>query len=383
MSQQYDFLSGKDLSAISTILQEDVMQALNQAAPLDNIGLIIVSTTRPDITNNPRFIRYIWLDISNPANVIIRQYIGDRTVLVDADVSWGQISVSNLSILTAAFAARSITGGINVGLLKLNADYSSSGGSAFYVLRVDATGKFIEAVSLDQELLDGGLVALNRLATTGLLAGKFVGFNGGVAGYVSITPSVDLIGASRIAVETNIIPGTARFVPRTNIGATALEFITPNSLFNAGELTLDKLFITGALANDIIRMNAGATAWERVTPTLRTTNADAINSGTLSGSTVATAVHTIAHNLGFVPKLVDVRIRMTNAVADIGYNQNDEVSISGYRATTGNVMSTWCADATNITVLIGAATGELPNKGTGVYAGVDETKWFPVVRAWL
>lgn len=380
MSQQHDILSGKDISALSSIEQEDIMQMVNQAEPLDNIGFVIVGDTRPDITNNPRFIRYLWIDISDPDNPSFKRYTGDRAVLLDSDASWQAIGVESLSILTSMFAARSANGGVNVGLIKLNADFSATPASAYYVLSVDATGKFVEAVNINTLVTNAGGLSLAALQTTGLVQGKFLGYNGGVAGYVSIVPSTDLIGVSRIAIETNIVPGTARYVVRTNAAGTALEFVTPNDLFADGELAVARLLAAGAVANDILRYDGAA--WAKVTPSLRLIAGDVANAGILSASNVATQVHTIPHLLGSVPKLVDVRLRMTNAVADIGYNQNDEVPFSGYRASSGNVISSWCADATNITVLFGATTGELPNKASGALAGVDETKWFPIVYAW-
>jgi hypothetical protein len=380
MSAQLDLISGNDLSALSSVTQEDLMQAINKVAPLSNIGLIVASATRPDITNNPRFIRYGWLDITTPSTPVLKAYTADRTTLVDLDASWTTVSGALSSILTSMFAARSASGGVTIDLVKTNSAYTNAG-NGYYLLRVASNGKDVEAVTLDIALSGGGGVALARLDTTGIGAGKFIGYNAGVAGYVSIVPSTDLIGSSRLAVETNVLPaGTPLYVPRTNAAGTALEHVTPNSLFANNELAVARLLATGAQANDVLRFNG--TTWEKVTPTLRMVAADAANSGILGSSSVGSAFQNIAHGLATIPKLIDVRLRQTNAVADIGYNQNDEVPLCAYATTSNNVNGCYAADATNVQVLFHSVTGMLPTKGAGTYAGIDETKWFPVVYAW-
>lgn len=383
MSAQLDLISGNDLSALSSVTQEDLMQAINKVAPLSNIGLIVASTTRPDITNNPRFIRYGWLDITTPSTPVLKAYTADRTVLVDLAASWTTVSGALSSILTSMFATRSITGGVHVGLIKHNSDYSDTGG-AYYLLRVASNGKDVEAVSLDSALSGGGGVGLNRLSTTGLGSGKFIGYNAGAAGYVSITPSTDLIGSSRLAVETNVLPaGTPLYVPRTNAAGTAIEHVTPNSLFANNELAVARLLATGAATNDILRFNG--TTWEKVTPTLRMVAADAINSGTLGGNAISTAVgspHVFPHGLVTIPKLVQVRLRLSAGAADAGYNANDEVDIAGYASTSANTNSTVSCDATYVTIAFRNVTGEMMHKATGIATTITPARWFPVVYAW-
>lgn len=382
MALQNDGLSGLDLSSLSTVTQEQLMQAINGFAPLPNVGFVYVSTTRPDITNNPRMIRFLWLDITTSNNPVFKRYIADRTVLVDANASWEALGVASAAITTAMLATVSATGGVDLARLKTNTGYTDAG-NALYILRVAANGKDVEAVLLNTALTDGGGVALARLSTTGTGANKYLGVAAGSLAYKNLDPANDITSAigNRIPIETAITPGTANYILKTNAGATAPEWAAPSAVFVVNTLPINSLVNTAAVANDIIRYSGSV--WERVTPTLRTTAGDAINSGTISGSSIATQLHTIAHNLSTVPKLVQVRLRMTNAVADLGYNQNDEVDIHGYRTDAGGVVQVGVAiDATNVTVLVGTITGMLPNKATGTYAGADESKWFPVVYAW-
>ncbi len=380
MSEQRDLIAGLDLSPLDDVSQEQTMQAINGITPLPNIGFVYVGTVRPDITNNPRMIRYLWLDITDPANPSFKRYIEDRTTLVDANASWEALGVATGAITTAMLAAVSTTGGVNLARLKTNAGYTDAG-NALYALRVAANGKDIEAVLFDTLVGDAGGMSLARLSTTGIGSQKYLGNSAGALAYKTLDPVNDITAAlgNRIPIATAIVPGTALYIVRTNAAGTALEFVAPNDATLA--ITLAALSATGSAANDIIRSTG--TAWEKVTPTLRLTAGDAINSSSISASTVATQVHTFAHGLGSVPKLVQVRLRMTNAVADIGYNQNDEVDIHSYRTDAGALVQSGVAiDATNVTVLFDTVTGMLPNKATGNYAGVNETKWFPVVYAW-
>lgn len=391
MSQQYDVLSGKDISSQSSISQADAMQMINQAAPLSNIGLVFVGTVRPDITNNPRMIRYLWLDITDPANPIFKRYIADRTVLVDADVSWTSLGVGIGAILTSMLAARSATGGVDVAKLKLNSDYSATLASAFYVLRVAANGKDLEVVSIDTAVADAGGLALNRLQTTGIGAQKYLGYNAGVLAYKYLDPANDITAAlgNRISIGTAIVPGTAKYLIRTNAAGTALEFIQSNNadLFQDGDIAVAKLAQGGAANGDIITWDP-SNKWIKLTPNLGISNSATISvSGVVSTSggtgDFTVQVHTIAHGMAVIPRIVRVVGVQTNAVADIGYNQNDEVDIGCFRTAVNNLhQACVCADATNITIVLATVTSELGAKTTGVYAGIDETKWKVKAYAW-
>src|SRR5689334_24837608 len=95
MAQQNDLAAGFDVSSLSSATQAQLMAMVNQAAPLSNIGFLVVmdglaagaaGTGFPDVTNNPRFVRYIWLDTNpsgvtpvNRASPVFKRYIGAYT----------------------------------------------------------------------------------------------------------------------------------------------------------------------------------------------------------------------------------------------------------------------------------------------------------------
>ncbi len=394
MSTQKDLIAGLDLSPLSSASQEDIMQAINGLAPLTNIGLVFVGTARPDITNNPRMIRYIWLDISDPTNPSFKRYIADRTALADADASWESLGVANGAILTAMMAARSITGGINVGLLKLNSDYSASLGSIYYVLRVAANGKDIEAVSINTAIDDGGGIGLSLIDLAGSGAQKYLKIVAGALTYDYIDPADDITAAfnNRIPVETAIAPGTTRYVLRTNVAADAAEWVAPTGIFSGGELPIASLAQELAVANDLIRWNG--TEWARVFPSLEFVAGSIINFGvslgTLDTLNASAAVNRYAHTFTQTPKIFRATIKnISGGVATAtAHPANYEIPVELVLHNAGNDPQYFglTADPTYVAVSCREAAGAnakvLPYAGGAGYAALTAAEWQLRVYAW-
>jgi len=378
MSAQLDLISGNDLIALSSVTQEDLMQAINKIAPLSNIGLIVASATRPDITNNPRFIRYGWLDISTPSTPVLKAYTADRTVLVDLGASWTTVSGALSSILTSMFAARSATGGVTIDLIKTNSGYTDAG-NGYYLLRVASNGKDVEAVSLDSALSGGGGVALARLATTGIGAGKFIGYSAGIAGYVSITPSTDLIGGSRLAVETNILPaGTPLYVPRTNAAGTAIEHVTPNSLFANNELTIARIAAGAGTAYQTLRRNSANTGneWAQTVKTFTSAN---------TALTASTKILDTAHLLGGLPDSWNAYLACITNDGDYTAG-TDYIDINSCFDTTAELAPAFLVNFTSTLVQVIQTNGNIQvKKRTTVTIGEEYTitlaKWQLIIKA--
>jgi hypothetical protein len=389
MSEQNYIKAGFDLSSVSSASQEQVMQAIAGSTPISNIGFCIVSTTRPDITNNPEMIRFIWLDISTPSNVVLKRYIADRTVLVDADASWETFGVSNLSVLTAMIATRSTTGGVDLTRMKLNSDYSASLGSIYYLIRVAANGKDIEAVSLNTALADGGGVNLARLDLSGSGAQKYLGIDAGALGYKYLDPANDMTSAlgNRIPVSTAIAPGTALYILRTNAAGTAAEWVSPSDVSLA--IAIASLAPGGAAANDIIRFNGSV--WEKVTPSLELTNGATISTTGVLGAInlgSATLTENFAHGLSSAPRLVRAVVRCTANDAATGYVIGDEIDVSCWGEITGadEALFAVYANATNVVVSRvsnSAANAQvIPAVGGNPVAPTALANFTPKVYAW-
>lgn len=106
---------------------------------------------------------------------------------------------------------------------------------------------------------------------------------------------------------------------------------------------------------------------------------------TSSEQTITTAgALTLAHSLGAMPKIVQVRLKCQTA--ENNYSVGDEVMIDffgGYQSgNTGQALSI-VPDATNLNIRYGGATNvfAVPSKTTGIIANLTNTSWKMIVRA--
>lgn len=282
MSQQYDSQAGLDISSLASVSQAQLLQMVNQLGPLSNIGGVIcldgVSTGAagvgfPDVTNNPRFVRYLWLDtnpggtaVINRTTPVFKRYVGAYTgtpanpvITTNLYSNWVAVGVASGAILTDMLAPKSASGGVDITKLKRASDGSIDITKQYYIVRIDSAGQYVEIVSLDTALGDGGGVGLSRIATTGIGASKYLGYNAGVLGYKTLNPANDFTQAlaNRIPITTAMLPGTAKYLVRTNTAGTALEFVASNdaTLFADLDILLSKLAASGAAADEIIKYN--------------------------------------------------------------------------------------------------------------------------------
>ncbi len=100
-----------------------------------------------------------------------------------------------------------------------------------------------------------------------------------------------------------------------------------------------------------------------------------------SGELAATAGATVnlAHGFGAVPKLFRGIIR--NKTTEFGYAVGDEVEI-GSLGNGANLGASICADATNVSAVIGGNGISLIRKDTFVNATITAGNWKVVLRAW-
>lgn len=90
---------------------------------------------------------------------------------------------------------------------------------------------------------------------------------------------------------------------------------------------------------------------------------------------------TLAHGLGAMPTLIQVRLKCTSA--EFGYSIGDEVIFnSGDQNANRGVAIV--PDATNITIRYGSAanTFNVNNKTTGASAAITNASWAMIVKAW-
>jgi len=387
MSAQKDMIAGLDASPLSSISQEQLMEMINGIEPLANIGLVYVGITRPDITNNPRFIRYFWLDITDPTNPSLKRYIADRNSLIDANASWSAFGVSVGAILTTMIAQRSSTGGVDILRMKLNADYSASPANAFWVLRVAANGKDIEVVSLSTAFADSGGIALDAITISGSGPSKYLGIDASALTYKYINPAVDFTSTfgNQIPMETAVFPSTARFIPRTNAAGTAVEWVTPTNIFDNVELPLARLAGGGAVLSDIIRWDGAI--WGKVTPSINIVAGDAQNNGVPSVQDLTQVIHTFnGFGVGVYPKII--RAGIICGTPDGGYGIGDIVDLAAIVDETGDhengASVIYDAITGNVSIVFesGVSTLSIIAKTGGARLNIARTRWFPIVYLW-
>ena len=357
-AQQYDLEPGLNISALSSATAAQLMQLVSQAAPLSNIGGIIFQSTTPDVASNPRFARYIWLDsTTDPA---VAKYYNSGTS------SWTAVAVAALSITNAEISASAA-----IAVTKL------ANGTARYVLRTNAAGTANEFVT-PASILNSDELPVVKLTSNGGTDG-YLKTVSGVTQWVSNTTERTAIQNALSSVPATVLAaGSNNTLLGTN-GSGVVGFATIGSLLANNAIGLNLLAAGGGSSGDLLKFDGSN--WVKATPSLRLTNSDAINSGTLSSSTCATKIHAIAHNLGSAPKLVMATIVCTSA--EVGYSVGDEVSIHTLRNTSSNPTAGYCIDGTNVTIILDDSTDlRLPNKGTGAYAGITEASWTPKVYAW-
>lgn len=372
MSSQYDYEPGLNISALSSITAAQLMQLVSQAAPLANIGGIVYqarttsATTdvtegtagSPDVTNNPRFARYIWMNT----------YASPPTPYY---YNTGTSQWSSQPVATGTIVDASVSASAAIAVTKL------AYGTARYLLRTNAAETANEFVTPASAFNSNELpvVKLTGTGTDGYL--KSIS---GVTQWISDATDRAAIAASLTALNPTVLAAGANNTLLGTNGAGVVEFDTPANLLANGSITLPLLAAGGASSGDILKHDGSN--WVKQTPTINIFSPVAINSGTVVAVLGGATVYTQAHGLGAKPTFVRAVFRCDTA--ELGYSINDEIELWCVRnSATNNNSSSVTSDATNIVVtFVTAAANEIPNKGTGAFAAMTEASWSLKVYAW-
>ncbi len=352
MAQQYDFNAGVDISALTSITQAQLMQMVQQIAPLSNIGGILYQSTTPDVANNARFARYIWLD-STTAPPVAKYYNG---------ASWTAVAVSALSITNAEVSATAA-----IAVTKL------APGTARYVLRTNAAGTANEFVT-PASALNSNELGVIKLTAAG--SDSYLKTVSGVSQWVDQTTERAAIASALSNLSPTVrAPGSNNTLLGTN-GSGVVGFAAIGSLLANNAIGLNLLAVGGATTGQFLRFDGSA--WGPLS--LGLTKA----SGALTSDALANAsLETLAHGLGTAPKNVAFFLVNNTGGAVDGWSNAEEVPAYAVLASDNLPLFTWYADATNVYVRMrDVANLELINKSTGVYGTTASplTGWF--VRAY-
>lgn len=121
MSQDADIVNIIDLSSLGSVTGTQLNQVVNTAQPSANKCLTIVSSASPDLVSNPRYSRFLWLDISVPTAPVLNRYDSINLIWVVVNSEYfdahfepmvvAQVNAALLTIqlITAQLADRAVT----------------------------------------------------------------------------------------------------------------------------------------------------------------------------------------------------------------------------------------------------------------------------------
>jgi hypothetical protein len=362
MALEYDFSSGFDFSSLSSITGSQLMQSINQLAPLSSKGLVIYGSSAPDVASNARYARYLWIDTS-AAPYVVKYYNGAAWV----SITIGAGAITNTMIATAAVSLLAADGTT----YKITRAYDDANDAtkARYMLWLDANGKRVEIASLSSVLAtSSGTIA----GIAGLAAGtddQVLRMNGAAIQWETLNFASSIADGSLTPAKLTV--ATPGYIIRADSGTGIPAYVQ--------YLPLTNIDPTGFVAYQAFRRNTGNTAWEAYSPlrasgTVNSTGAD-------TGVAGVAGLETIAHGLVATP--VTYKLYLKNLITDGGWAVNDEVPIEGFHEiTTGTPAGASYADGTNIYFRYCDDVLRGQNKATGAAFSLTRANWRMVARAW-
>lgn len=384
MAAQFDFIAGVDISSLSSVTQAQLMQMINQIAPLSNIGGIIAqaggslaasidegTNGSPSVTDNPRFARYIWLNTHDAATAAPTPYYYNAN-----NNKWTSTSVAAESITNTEIASNAA-----IAVSKL------AYGSAYYLLRTNSGGNSVEYVN------PANIFTNNTVPVIGLQSN-------GTPAYLKTDSSGNTVWITE-SVERNAIKGSISALnvsqlyggPSGNIlysDATGVPtWGAPSTAFASGSnIPLNALGSGGASTRQLMHYSGGG-GWAPTTPSLQiNSSANVSTEGVLSNNDISAVLHTIPHGLNVIPKLIRVVLKCQSA--DGGWAADDEVDVSGSHYDTGGTIRPnlgYGADTNNCYVIIhNQAAKKLYRKNAStdpnIFFTLTDNKWKFKVYAW-
>lgn len=133
------------------------MQLINESAPLSNVGFCIYGNITPDVANNLRFQRYIWLDTTTvPATPKFYNINNGQWEV-------GSIDLTDLSIEAIQLFIDTV--GVWISNVHVKSDFTADAAQGYFIARAKSNGKDCELVDLPTALTDGGNVPIANIQT--------------------------------------------------------------------------------------------------------------------------------------------------------------------------------------------------------------------------
>jgi len=335
MAAQNLLVEGIDLAGRDAVTGTQINQSVREATLESNLAWLIVDPA-PDVASNTVFERFIKID---EAGSWFEYYDTGTDSWVDVPLPDG-------------FVTADMIGDEEVNINKLDA----TGGSALQIIRVNASGTALEFADLE---VDDSSVTVGKIVP-GADPYMLMVTNDDNSAAVWMSATDLFAGVTKVVNLANVTQSSATTddVPTwngTNWVAAGVETLIP-----ASSVALSKLTVGSGTALQVVRVNAGATAFETAT-----VSAGSVTPGTANqvlqtssdGATVAwrtlftvTAATTMsattttyAAALTFTPKIIYCYCSPTSA--QNGYATTDQVdafSFSGGEVASANYgVSVW------------------------------------------
>lgn len=235
MASQNDFVQGINLAGLDTCSGADLEQLVREAEPNSHIGYVLSGAT-PDVVNNTRYSRYLYC----PA-------LGDWPKYYNStSATWVNIPLADDIVTTGIIADGSVT------LDKID----HTDGSALQYLRVNASATGVEWASFTLSDASVTTAKLTPGTSDQVLvtndAGTAATWSSAAAWFTSMSQVVGLGNLLQTsAASQDVIAWNG-----TTWAPAGVETTIPDN-----SIALAKLAVTGT-AGQVVRVNAGATAYE-------------------------------------------------------------------------------------------------------------------------
>jgi len=367
--EDYVFDEGLDpTAAFSAPEATALLSFLRVAVPDSYRGMTISSETTPATSGQPSGYATDWYEWQkrclwiNPAT--------GKTYVYVTGLGWQSPTLEDGVVDTANLADGAVT------VAKI------APSTATYILRTNGAGTAVEFAALST-ILSAGSVPLSALSVTGgSTTNKFLTTNGtsNSWGPLSATDVNNACAGGGLGIDC-LDFSTARYVLRTNSGATATEYVAPTAIFNDGELPLTKISPGSGNANKIAYVNTAGTAMEfRTAPSV-----PSVAQYTSASLSIPAAGATVTATHGMASRPVMWSAEFVCTTTDAGYAVGDAVDHRAVFGESSGIQYAAYAATVNATQfsIVGAtgfATINISNKSTGAYAVFTPANWALVFK---
>lgn len=248
LAASQDFSKGIDFTGRSNVTASALNLLVDNATPSTNRGMLIITNGAPSVVNDPKLVRYIWVDTSiNPP--ALKTYNTNSSTWVAAAITAGSVgtaqiadaAVSTVKIANSAVdnskladdsvtAAKIVDG--TVGTAELGANIITR--EKLFPALIDAgqlTNSAVQTTNIAANAVTPAKLSVGFLLPIGGLASNSV-FNSNLTASVIQNTNIALAAVSNINMAANSIN-------YTNLG-TNVTYITPKYILNidsAGTIT--------------------------------------------------------------------------------------------------------------------------------------------------